>query len=385
MAAPRIRMDYDAGKECSACFSGSAERMRGLLNSLQRQMEHLQGGAWRGRGADAFYAEMKDWVLPAVDRLVKALEEACRCTETLAERFQAAEREAGALFVGASEGESLLASAKDGVWAKPPQQTDDQPSLPPPPPPPPLQPGEGSGEHGVEPAHAGDHALWRQWGSNALGSQLTGRIDAARHLRHYLDNSGEPLDVDVERMRSDIPQFDQVIKDRYAQLRGDVLRQIQEHIRNGQTEAFSFQLTTPWDVFMLSHVEGVLVGNPLEALFSGEKNLENWYYAMGDFSHAYGAEVTVTPTSGGQWQVTINSQVHVFDRYNWDSQKSTGLAGATVQDIELGRLHQVGLAKEYEIWGRGSIATETFIFSPPTGSITPVVPETSNNQGGRGG
>jgi WXG100 family type VII secretion target len=106
-------MDYDAGKECSACFSGSAERMRGLLNSLQRQMEHLQGGAWRGRGADAFYAEMKDWVLPAVDRLVKALEEACRCTGTLAERFQAAEREAGALFVGGA-GDFVMAAKPTG-------------------------------------------------------------------------------------------------------------------------------------------------------------------------------------------------------------------------------------------------------------------------------
>ena len=105
MAAPCIRMDYDAGKDCSACFSGSADGIRGLLNSLQRQMEHLQGGAWRGRGADAFYAEMKDFVLPSVGRLVAALEEACRCTETIAERFQAAEREAGALFVGGGTSE----------------------------------------------------------------------------------------------------------------------------------------------------------------------------------------------------------------------------------------------------------------------------------------
>ncbi|MCE7948161.1 MAG: hypothetical protein DYG88_12105 [Chloroflexi bacterium CFX4] len=76
-------------------------------------MEHLQGGAWRGRGADQFYAEMNADVLPAVERLVKALEEACHCTGTLAERFQAAEREAGALFVGGA-GDFVLAGKPVG-------------------------------------------------------------------------------------------------------------------------------------------------------------------------------------------------------------------------------------------------------------------------------
>ena len=294
---------------------------------------------------------------------MRALEEACHATHSIAHRFQAAECEAGALFVGGSEGEILLASAKDGVWAKPPQQTDDQPSLPPPPPPPPLQPDEGSGEHGVEPAHAGDHALWRQWGSNAFLSELTGRVDAARYMHHYLGNSGESLDVEVDRMRSDILPFDQALRDHYVEFRADILSQIQERINNGETGTFSFQLTTPWQLFDFENVSGRHIERG-EEIFSDHKPLENWYYAMGSFSYTYGAEVTVTPTSGGQWQVTINSQVHVFDRYNWDSQKSTGLAGATVQDIELGRLHQVGLAKEYEIWGRGSIATETFTFSP---------------------
>jgi GH24 family phage-related lysozyme (muramidase) len=102
-------------------------------------MEHLQGGAWRGRGADAFYAEMKDWVLPAVDRLVKALEEACHCTGTLTERFQAAEREAAALFVGDSLS-ALTPSFTPTPTPTPtvipvPVPTPPQRGTPPPPPP----------------------------------------------------------------------------------------------------------------------------------------------------------------------------------------------------------------------------------------------------------
>ena len=88
-------------------------------------MEHLQGGAWRGRGADAFYAEMKDFVLPSVGRLVAALEEACHCTRTIAERFQAAEREAGALFVG-GEGSIVLTSTIETTQTETDQQADDK-------------------------------------------------------------------------------------------------------------------------------------------------------------------------------------------------------------------------------------------------------------------
>ncbi len=124
MAAPHIRMDYDAGKDCASCFTQSAEGIRGLLNSLQRQMDVLSSGAWRGRGADAFYAELKDFVLPSVGRLVAALEEACRCTGTIAERFQAAEREAGALFVGGDEGGIVLASTTKTAQTEPSQQDD---------------------------------------------------------------------------------------------------------------------------------------------------------------------------------------------------------------------------------------------------------------------
>ena len=72
---------------------------------------------------------MKDFVLPSAERLAKALEEACRCTGTIAERFQAAEREAGALFVGGSEG--VVGARFQKISASPPNQGD--PEDPPPP------------------------------------------------------------------------------------------------------------------------------------------------------------------------------------------------------------------------------------------------------------
>lgn len=43
---------------------------------------------------------------------------------------------------------------------------------------------------------------------------------------------------------------------------------------------------------------------------------------------------------------------HFFDRYNWDDGKRVDMLGKEVKDNELGRLHKVGLAKEYEMTGK---------------------------------
>ena len=40
------------------------------------------------------------------------------------------------------------------------------------------------------------------------------------------------------------------------------------------------------------------------------------------------------------------------DRYNWDVGKSVTLNGKVIQDTTLGRLHQVGLAQEYDMDGK---------------------------------
>ncbi len=120
MVSSLIRMDYDEGKTCETCFSQQADATRQLLNSLKRQLDQLSAGGWLGRGAQQFYAEMQDIVLPALERMSAALEEACRCTQRIAQDFQKAEQEAGRLFMG-GDGGFMLASFNRGGLA---QQTD---------------------------------------------------------------------------------------------------------------------------------------------------------------------------------------------------------------------------------------------------------------------
>jgi len=74
--------------------------------------------------------------------------------------------------------------------------------------PPPLTPDPGSGEFGsMEPTLA-DFAFERFLLIGAAYWEVAeGRRDAARHMRHFLEGTGEPLEVDVERMLEEMPPF----------------------------------------------------------------------------------------------------------------------------------------------------------------------------------
>ncbi|MCE7948168.1 MAG: hypothetical protein DYG88_12140 [Chloroflexi bacterium CFX4] len=74
-------------------------------------------------------------MLPSVERLVKALEEACHATHSIAQRFQAAEREAGALFVGGGISELTPSFTPTPTVIPVPVPTPPRRGTPTPPPP----------------------------------------------------------------------------------------------------------------------------------------------------------------------------------------------------------------------------------------------------------
>jgi WXG100 family type VII secretion target len=100
MTAPRVRADYDSLKQVAASFSGQAQAARQTLQSLQSQMDTLQGGDWIGQGAEAFYQEMGDQVLPTLKRLASALETAQQSTLQISQIIQQAEANAAQVLRG---------------------------------------------------------------------------------------------------------------------------------------------------------------------------------------------------------------------------------------------------------------------------------------------
>ncbi|MFI7664124.1 hypothetical protein [Nocardia sp. NPDC049526] len=83
---------------------------------------------------------------------------------------------------------------------------------------------------------------------------------------------------------------------------------------------------------------------------------DDWFFAMGGIHLSATGVVTVhKPAEGAQPSITAEYQLHVHDRYNWDGDKSTEIAGITVSDKRMGALHTAGLAREYDIAGSSQV------------------------------
>ncbi|CAG1013832.1 hypothetical protein ANRL4_05042 [Anaerolineae bacterium] len=110
-----IRAEYDGLREVAKVFAHHADLSVALTFQVEGLVDQLQGGAWRGVGAESFYAEMVELVLPAMRKLEDALQFARDSTLKIIEIMQAAEAEAAALFRGLPGGEISY-----------PQQDDDE-------------------------------------------------------------------------------------------------------------------------------------------------------------------------------------------------------------------------------------------------------------------
>lgn len=93
-----IRADYEDIARIAGAFDREAELLRRATQQIQRTVEVLQGGDWIGEGASAFYREMSSDVLPAMKRLVSALEKAGRTTKGVAQIMKDLEDELARLW-----------------------------------------------------------------------------------------------------------------------------------------------------------------------------------------------------------------------------------------------------------------------------------------------
>ncbi len=100
-----VQADYEALAGVAKRFATNASAIQQLQSRLGRQVTQLRS-AWIGKGSDAFFAEMTDKVLPAVQRLNAALTEAERVTKQIDQLLRDAEEEGAAPFEQAEGGGS---------------------------------------------------------------------------------------------------------------------------------------------------------------------------------------------------------------------------------------------------------------------------------------
>ena len=74
------------------------------------------------------------------------------------------------------------------------------------------------------------------------------------------------------------------------------------------------------------------------------------------------ARTAVSLTRAGI-DIMMKVRLRIHDRYNWDNGKSVQLAGLTIPDTMLGRMHQVGVAQEFDVDGESAWRTSSWRIS----------------------
>lgn len=120
MTAPKIRADHDALAKIAQGFAREATNTQRSLRKMKQSMDTLQGGDWIGKGANAFYKEMEGEVLPAVQRLQSALDQANQLTRQISSIMQEAEDDAARILgaiLAAAAGVAGVGAAAGAVAA----------------------------------------------------------------------------------------------------------------------------------------------------------------------------------------------------------------------------------------------------------------------------
>jgi WXG100 family type VII secretion target len=96
--ANKIQADYDELARASSVLFRHGDSTEQLLRQLRQMIDRLQNGSWEGVAADAFFSQMQLEILPAVQRLIAALEYSREAVVKISDLMQQTEYEAGELL-----------------------------------------------------------------------------------------------------------------------------------------------------------------------------------------------------------------------------------------------------------------------------------------------
>ncbi|HRW09497.1 MAG TPA: WXG100 family type VII secretion target, partial [Caldilineaceae bacterium] len=93
-----IRVDHQALEQVAGKFGSQSQAMAQMLHEVQRAYQPLKSGGWIGQGSTAFCNEMDSKILPALQRLIAALQQASRTTNEVRSLMREADQDASANF-----------------------------------------------------------------------------------------------------------------------------------------------------------------------------------------------------------------------------------------------------------------------------------------------
>ena len=213
---------------------------------------------------------------------------------------------------------------------------------------------DGHNEHGSVETTDEHEESHRTWMRIATVAGLVGRPNASRNMRHFLENSGEPLEQNVDSMLNSVDRFSSAAMLEQQDLIHEATRKADDE---GGSGPYTFPIRTEW----AQHT-----GNP-------EEDGQDWFYASGSWAYSQTGEVTVTREVDGRWSYDMETDIHVRDRYDWHGNDDKGLGVnipfiGNVEDEELAELHRAGLAQEYTMHGNSDSVYRTGSYTPDEGT-----------------
>lgn len=149
--------------------------------------------------------------------------------------------------------------------------------------------------------------------------------DAAKHMLHYMNNTGSPINIDYSGLLNSVPSA-------------------KEQFTNNKEFAQRFCETLPTDTHEI-------VSKEVIGVYCTQSVSANWFFAVGGFACWGKGTVRITGTPGAR-HFKLTFIWNFFDRYNWDGGKAVTIAGITITDKFMATFHRQGLAMEFDMKGR---------------------------------
>lgn len=145
--------------------------------------------------------------------------------------------------------------------------------------------------------------------------------DAVRHLNHYNNNSGAPLDINLAGMINDVPSA--------RKLYETIVANLKVYMEEFPEGSWSITSKRKWGGYNL------------------KSESTNWYFAVGGYSAWIKGRVTISGSDKDRKYI-FDGQYKFYDRYNWDGGKQVTIAGIVITDQAMGEFHRQGLSREYD-------------------------------------
>lgn len=150
--------------------------------------------------------------------------------------------------------------------------------------------------------------------------------DAVRHMRHYFNNTGNDLPVDVSALLARSAELSRQYEEELARARAFV-----ERLPPGRHDISSTRTS--------------------QGYFRQDQDA-NLFFAIGGYSYWGGGSVSIVAPEKGDREYELDFSFEFFDRYNWDGGKQVTIAGIVVTDAFMQNFHRQCYAREYDVRGK---------------------------------